>query len=497
MLKQKIILRADGNKLIGFGHIYRLLALADILKEHFYIAFALYKTSDFIEQEIKSYCDEIIILPGELPYKTADEISAGQEINFDLKDILNGDEIVVLDGYHFGINYQKAVKEKNCKLVCIDDLATNRFVADAVINHAPGLDQSIYKMEAYTKLYTGLDYAILRKPFMRPHSSINKIDGDVFISLGGSDYFQLTLKIARLLVDVKELNTLHIMYSNSFPKGMIDTLEKISNETTRLKLYMNLSANEIADLMDTCEYAFVSASTVLLEAYSRNLICFTGFYTTNHFFIYNGFIKLNKAIGLGNLKDLNPSILNEVFKNPDYYPNQNSDNLDTTSKQSDPPAKNLLKLFLDLNLKLRSVELADMKLYFDWANDEVVRNNSINQNAIEWDNHVRWFTDKLKSKYFKLYVLDYSATPVGQIRTDLNEDGNWVINYSIDKLWRGFGFGKKIVQLLIEKEPGKLFLAFVKTSNDLSNKIFQSNGFDLSGVKIINNEKYNAFEYLK
>lgn len=306
-MKHRLILRADGNKFIGFGHIYRLLALADILKEHFNIVFAFYRTSDFIEREIKSYCDEIIILPRELPYQTPDEISAGQEINFDLNDILNGGEIVVLDGYHFGINYQTAVKDKNCKLVCIDDLATNRFVADAVINHAPGLNQSIYKTEPYTKLYTGLDYAILRTPFMRPLNSKNKTKGDIFISLGGSDSFQLTLKIVKLLIDIKELNTLHVMYSNSFPAGMIDELQKISKETGRVKLNLNLSACDIVNLMDTCEYAFVSASTVLLEAYARNLICFTGFYTDNQRFIYDGFVNKKWAIGVGNFEILNAS----------------------------------------------------------------------------------------------------------------------------------------------------------------------------------------------
>jgi len=304
-MKRKVILRANGTSLIGFGHIYRLLALADILKEDYYLVFVLYKTSDFIEDEIKKYCNEIIILDKELPYKTSDEIKATDEIEFDLQDILKGDEIVVLDGYYFGANYQLAVKEKKCKLVCIDDLAVNHFYADVLLNHAPGLDHQIYKKESYTKLYTGLDYAILRKPFLIPLKIKNT--NDVFICLGGSDYFRITEKLIDLLIESPQFGRLHIMCSSSYNVDMLNNLETLSSSSDKIKLYKNLSAVEVVNLMDSCHYAFVPGSTVLIEAYARGLICFTGHYTNNQLFIYNGFISENKAIGLGDLKDINAS----------------------------------------------------------------------------------------------------------------------------------------------------------------------------------------------
>ena len=311
--KQKLLLRADGNNLIGFGHIYRLLALADILGEQYHLVFALYKTSDFIEAEIGRYCNEVIILPGELPFKTPDELSVSDEVDFDLDGVLNGNEIVVLDGYYFGTKYQQEVKQKNCRLVCIDDMAVNYFYADAVINHAPGIDKSIYKAAPYTKVFTGLDYAILRRPFFEPFSQNTKKSNDVFISLGGSDYLQITIKLVRILQQLEQFNTLHVMSSSSFPGEMIDELLLMSKQSEHIRLHQNLTATEIVALMDQCKYAVVSASTVLIEAYARSLICFTGYYVNNQLFIYNGFIKENKAIGLGNLKDLDAGIIREVL----------------------------------------------------------------------------------------------------------------------------------------------------------------------------------------
>ena len=43
-------------------------------------------------------------------------------------------KIVVLDGYHFDTNYQTKIKQKGCKLVCIDDLHDKHFVADIIIH---------------------------------------------------------------------------------------------------------------------------------------------------------------------------------------------------------------------------------------------------------------------------------------------------------------------------------------------------------------------------
>ena len=49
-------------------------------------------------------------------------------LNFQKQGFLNkltGDEIVVLDGYQFDSNYQKEIKNKESKLVCIDDVVAN------------------------------------------------------------------------------------------------------------------------------------------------------------------------------------------------------------------------------------------------------------------------------------------------------------------------------------------------------------------------------------
>ncbi|MEO5998765.1 MAG: hypothetical protein ABIN89_18490, partial [Chitinophagaceae bacterium] len=62
-------------------------------------------------------------------------------------------------------------------------------------------------------------------------------------------------------------------------------------------------------------HAFVSASTVLIESYSRGLKCFTGYYVNNQKFIYDGFVHEKMAIGLGDFRLLNNTSITYALSN--------------------------------------------------------------------------------------------------------------------------------------------------------------------------------------
>ncbi|MDZ7681648.1 MAG: hypothetical protein U5J63_08065 [Fodinibius sp.] len=109
--------------------------------------------------------------------------------------------IVVLDGYQFDTDYQARVKEEGSKVVCVDDIHQTRFVADAVINHAPGISQSAYSIADDTKLYLGPDYALLREAFVRLARNFQVVQSleTAFVCFGGSDPHDFTAKTLRAL----------------------------------------------------------------------------------------------------------------------------------------------------------------------------------------------------------------------------------------------------------------------------------------------------------
>lgn len=108
---------------------------------------------------------------------------------------------------------------------------------------------------------------------------------------------------------------------------------------------------------------------------------------------------------------------------------------------------------------LRSAQLSDMDLLYDWANDEETRKNSFSPNYISYDEHKKWFINKLNSKYTYQYIYYLNDVPIGQIRLDIEADSA-IIDYSICKDSRGQGHGKNML-LLVEDIVKRNFL-FIK-----------------------------------
>jgi len=127
-----------------------------------------------------------------------------------------------------------------------------------------------------------------------------------------------------------------------------------------------------------------------------------------------------------------------------------------------------------MNVELLECNISHAEILFRWANDLDVRKNAFNQKTIEWSEHVEWLSKKLASPSTLLYILKIDDTCIGQIRFDLNDQEEWVIDYSIDQLYRGRGYGKLIIQFGLETimKSGKNVIAHVKSNNLASIHVF-------------------------
>jgi RimJ/RimL family protein N-acetyltransferase len=133
-----------------------------------------------------------------------------------------------------------------------------------------------------------------------------------------------------------------------------------------------------------------------------------------------------------------------------------------------------------VNLKMREAQKEDVDLYFEWANDQAVRQNSFNPKPIKFESHLNWFMSKLTSERTKLFVFEVLGKPVGQFRID-NEDNAWLINYSVDKYYRGLGAAKAMITHFKASSSFNELLyplkALVKPSNIASQQVFEQLGF--------------------
>lgn len=148
------------------------------------------------------------------------------------------------------------------------------------------------------------------------------------------------------------------------------------------------------------------------------------------------------------------------------------------------------ELFKRDKLSLREADIKDAELLFNWANEINVRANSINQEPIIWENHLKWFTKKLNDSETKILILISEDKLLGQIRIDL-VDSYWNIDYSIDNQFRGKGLGKEIVRLVLNKYEDYKFKATVKKQNKASIKVFANLGFKKEQIES------DVFDYFK
>ncbi len=469
MLKlRKILFRADGNSLIGLGHVIRSLALADMLREDFDCHFYIRRPSESLIKEIENICNDFTALPDTITYE--DEA-------VELSQTLEGDEIIVLDGYHFTTDYQQTLKLGGHKLVCIDDIHPYHFVADIIINHALGSKKSDYSTEFYTKTCLGLKYALLRKSFLTVENSniVNK-EKAAFVCFGGADIYNATCKAIEKLLASKLFDKIYIIIGSAYLHQ--DILENYRDKES-IEIYRHVSANEMVDLMQRTEIGICAASTICYE-----YLCVGGFLyveqtAENQKDIFNHLIQTGVAT---DFRDFPAHI------KPN---NQLAFRKDIIDKEGINRFKKLFTgLSFSLTLRLKRAAQEEAGLYYKWANDPVTRSASFHSNYIQWEDHLKWFADKTSNPNTVMYTFYSGLQPVGQVRFEM-DNSVAISNYSVDPQFRTHGAGRYMLIAAIEKlrkeKVVKTILGYVKCDNIASVRIFESLNFQVTPAENYSN----------
>lgn len=328
MNKRKVYFKADASSEIGYGHFIRTLALADMLKYDFDCHFFTSNPNDFQIEEVAKVCKL-----HSLDFETATST---------FLHLLKGNEIVVLDNYYYSAEYQKQIKDKGCKLVCIDDIADRYFYADVVINHASGVKQESYQHEKYTKLCLGTDYLLLRKAFIEAiRNPLQVVRDSIFICFGGSDENNFTLQSCKAL---RKLDERHIITVVGGGYTFASELKEYA-DNHNVSVYSNIDAAKMIRLMSSSVFAIVPASTTFFEMCCARVPIITGYTVENQVNIAAGCSRLGLGYNCGNFLD------NFETKIASAYKNVNSTGNDYIHKQQHlikDSSINLVKVFKDL-----------------------------------------------------------------------------------------------------------------------------------------------------
>ncbi|MDB4727952.1 UDP-2,4-diacetamido-2,4,6-trideoxy-beta-L-altropyranose hydrolase [Saprospiraceae bacterium] len=473
-MNTKILFRVDGHSQMGLGHIVRSLALVRMLKSNFNCHFAIQNPPKGLLPQIKGYCKGLIELP------TTNLLI--EEAKYLCEHHLTGREIVVLDGYHFGTEYQQIIKNSGCKVVCIDDIHDKHFVADAIINHTGGITEDHYSKEDYTQCHFGLNYALLRQPFLE--AAKNRFSPNAhpiaFVCLGGADPKNDTLKVLKRLETTETVKQCYVVIGAAYlHRKELEVF--ISKSKLGITLLENICATRMIDIMRICSVAITSPSTISIEYLSVGGDLFLYQTADNQNDLFN-YLTLNQLAF--NFNELPP----KDKKNLASARVRQQEILDGKSGQR------LLKVFLNLekvlHCKIRQADINDMMTLFEWKNEEETRQQSLSTQTISFAEHKRWFFQKLSSEDCRIYILEYKGQPVGQIRFDIQN--NTVLSFSVDPNARGKGFGTYLLetgikQLKKDTHFTKPIIGYVKEGNIASNKSFTKLGFQRTQAQAYEN----------
>jgi UDP-2,4-diacetamido-2,4,6-trideoxy-beta-L-altropyranose hydrolase len=479
-LKKKVYFRADGNSRVGLGHVIRSLALAEVLKEDFHTVFIIINPSADIKDRILKVCHDLHKLPA---------FDAMEEEASAVKNLISPEEILVLDGYAFDADYQRILKERKIKLVCIDDQLLNPFLADAIINHTSGISSDQYQAEYYTRFYLGVQYALLRKSFSeaaQQYESVTSLDS-VFINFGGADPENHTCKALQEVIKNPCIKTVHVVTGSAYLYA--EQLGKLIENINRVQVsvFSAVDESKMLWLMKQSSIAICAASTIAYEYCCVGGGLFIIKTAENQKYLYDFLIKNHLALDF--------ELFSRVKIDADYARQMASDQKKYFTGKS---GRNLRAIFNQLRIedkiKIRKAEPDDVKIFFDWANDPVVRMNSINKSRIEWDSHTVWFKSKLADRRSFLLVCALEDELIGQLRFDFLED-YWLISFSVGENFRGKGLAEimvyKSIAMLRSNFEGRLKLkAQVQEGNISSSRIFMHLGFTE-----IEQERINGFLY--
>lgn len=315
-----IIFRADGNEIIGSGHIMRCLSIAKATRDAGEACYFVMADSKFVP----------IIEGAGFPYVSlsTDFSNMREELKVFLSFLeKEKPSCVVVDSYYITEEYLQKIRIHS-PIVYIDDLAVSAYPVDALVNYnlyGKKMDYAqLYRSQnrAMPKLLLGPEYAPLRKEFrgLKRKRQPEKIR-DILISTGGSDREHVALELMRYITSHESCNQYKYHFLIGAMNPDIPELIRLGEKfPERTELHQNVV--QMGQLMQNCDMAVSAAGSTLYE------LCACGVPTIMYILADNqipgaqAFCEQNLMLYVGDRrsnKDFAEQVMQAVFRLAEDY----------------------------------------------------------------------------------------------------------------------------------------------------------------------------------
>jgi UDP-2,4-diacetamido-2,4,6-trideoxy-beta-L-altropyranose hydrolase len=197
-----LFIRADSTQHIGTGHVMRCLSLAQgWLNKGGAVTFLSHLSDAALHCRIESIGARFIAIEKQHPNPF--DLQQTQSCLNTALDSERSIPWLVLDGYHFDINFHQKIRNLGHRLLVVDDMAhLPAYEADILLNQNLHAEKCIYLCQTNPTFLLGSDYVLLRPEFLVHRGlkrEIPQVASKLLVTLGGSDPVNATLNVIRAL----------------------------------------------------------------------------------------------------------------------------------------------------------------------------------------------------------------------------------------------------------------------------------------------------------
>ncbi len=408
---------------------------------------------------------------------------------------------IVVDGYQFTAEYQRALKAAGFKVLFLDDYGhAQHYSADLVLNQNVHANVQMYgAIESYTRLLLGPRYCLLRREFTAWRDwkrKVSPMGHRVLVTMGGSDPENVTKRVVNALelITIEDLEAIVVMGGSS-PHAELPELAARSGK----KISVRRDVTNIAELMAWADVAVSSAGTTCWELCLLALPALLVDVAENQTAVARELARRHCAIHLGGPREFTLEQLADVLEMLMRSTERRHEISANCRELVDGRGAWRVASAVRTGLRVRPARESDCRLLWGWANDPQVRAAAFSSLPIPWERHEVWFASKMESSNCDLLVAeDGEGRAVGQFRVDWRSDGDGEIDVSVSPECRGGGYGAVLIDLGVNSvfaEKGGRLHAFVKVENPASRRAFEQAGFTSLGAASVHG--HPAIHYIR
>lgn len=500
-----LYIRADADGKIGTGHVMRCIALAQAWQDHEgKVTFISRCESDVLRERIIQEGFQFISVENPHPHPSDLE----DTLNL-LSKICNPQSAIrnwlVLDGYNFTPEYQKAIRDEGRRLLVIDDMNHLPYYhADILLNqniNAPGLH---YHCDEDATLLLGTRYVLLRREFLK-YRDFNRQIPDrakkILVTLGGADPDNVTTKVIEALKLLNEPNiAVRIIIGPANPHQ--EMLRK-ALATAHFEAELLINPPNMPELMAWADMAISAGGSTCWELAFMGVPNIVITLADNQKSVADGIAKTGMALNIGWHNIVEPRLIAQTIDKILLSGDRRADMAQKGRAAIDGEGANrLIKQINAASISIRKVTESDCELIWHWANDSTVRSSAFCLDFIPLEKHEKWFYSKLQNPECFLFIgCNDNNQPIGQIRFDTVRTGEVEVDVSIDKDCSGKGYGvqliKKGIDELLKISDVKTVHSYIKQNNNVSKSVFINAGFLFDGIEFIHDTEAHHYIWKK